>query len=103
MMEFWLWGDFNQEFLALFAGCPDPKSLALSSFYKWKLGIKERMLKSLCIGKITTQKTRTHHAKAFFLIIITENFCKYFKNIFLNLVPEFPYKSLHGDSEDYTI
>ena len=86
------------------AGCPDYKCLALSSFYKWKLGMKEIMLKSLWIGKITSQKTRTHHCKAFFfLIIITENFCKYIKNIFLNLVPEFPYKSLHGNSEDYTI
>ena len=34
------------------------------------------------------------------VIIITENFRKYFKNIFLNLVPEFPYKSLHSNSED---
>ena len=55
-MEFWLWGDY--------------KCLALSSFYKWKLGMKEIMLKSLWIGKITSQKTRTHHCKAFFLKLL---------------------------------
>ena len=46
------------------------------------------------------QETRTHQGKAFF--VITENFCKYLI-IFLNLASEFPYKSLNGIFEDYTI
>ena len=50
-----------------------------------------------------TENKNTPLYSVFFLIIITENFCKYIKNIFLNPVPEFPYKSLHGSSEDYTI
>ena len=42
--------------------------------------------------------------KRFFKLLLLKISASILKlNIFLNLVPELPYKSLHDDSEDYTI